>query len=146
MLGFEIAEQDFHEEITDLFMFTTSGATLTGLYEAFNHLVMKQSRKQLPAFHAVQTGKAVDLASALDKRPVPDQKQQSSQHAGFGGVKSSSLAPDFVPVFFTQFNLDVGHPIRSKQLFGSELLSLSKNQFWPSYESQNDPKRVERFH
>jgi len=90
-LGYEIAEQDKDEIITDLFIFCTSGATLTGIADAFMELKQSGIRKKLPALHAVQSGAAKELASIFDTRPFPMQSQADSRKAGFGGVSKSEL-------------------------------------------------------
>ncbi|MCD4655730.1 UDP-N-acetylmuramoyl-L-alanine--D-glutamate ligase [bacterium] len=95
-LGHEIAGQDTAEEITDIFIFCTSGATLTGIAEAFINLKTINQRNSLPSLHAVQSGAAVDLARSLDKRLVPEATQSDSHKAGFGGVKGSRLTNQLI--------------------------------------------------
>lgn len=90
-LGFEIAKQDPAEQVTDLFIFCTSGATLTGIARAFTELKNRGKRTRFPRLHAVQSGAATDLARRFDRRPVPAQRKKDSRKAGFGGVSGSPL-------------------------------------------------------
>ncbi|MBN1295808.1 pyridoxal-phosphate dependent enzyme, partial [bacterium] len=96
-LGFEIMAQDPNETLTDIFLFTTSGATLTGIIRAFLHAVSHGTRSRIPRFHAVQSGSAIDIARALDSRPVPS-TPADCRSAGFGGVSGSLLNDELIHV------------------------------------------------
>lgn len=93
-LGFELAELLRRKPFSSIFVFSTSGATLTGIARAFTVLQLTGRLRTMPEFHAVQAGNASDLARLFDTREVADDADFSLSGAGFGGVPGSRLLPE----------------------------------------------------
>ncbi len=97
-LGFEIHEQFHRAPPPAVFIFSTSGASCLGIGKAFKVLVEREKVwTGYPQLHAVQSGRATDLAAEFDKRQ--DQSRHAGDisvgsRAGFGGVRKSPLLPD----------------------------------------------------
>ncbi|RME87417.1 MAG: pyridoxal-phosphate dependent enzyme, partial [Planctomycetota bacterium] len=86
-LALEIYESQV--PMDSIFLFTTSGATLIGLYEAFWKLKRDGKIKKLPAFHAVQAGGITSIASAFEKNLEVEEEKEDVKVPGFlGGPKT----------------------------------------------------------
>ncbi len=89
-LGFEIYRQGDGTPPDALFIFSTSGASLLGIGEAFRLLQQKGLVEFIPEIHCVQTGANAAIAGRFDHR-----KGIVSTHrlAGWGGAPNTYLAP-----------------------------------------------------
>ncbi len=89
-LGFEIFEQFRVTPPDAVFIFTTSGATLLGVFNAFELIVEKFALwETYPQLHAVQSGKSRFLADVFD----PRKNESADSPAGQGGLARSGLTP-----------------------------------------------------
>lgn len=93
-LGYALGDLYTHEPFSSLFVFTTSGATLTGMARALNDLHRKGRISKIPELHAVQAGKASGIASGFDDSSAGI--TGNSRSPGFGGVANSRLYPELL--------------------------------------------------
>ncbi len=95
-LGFEICDQFPGEAPSAVFLFCTSGATMLGIARAFARIRLQKLSWQFPELHAVQSGKATDLADHFDMRSDHPDSDECLRGAGWGGIKGSPLIPEVI--------------------------------------------------
>ncbi len=93
-LGYELGEAFEDHRFSSVFIFTTSGATLTGIARAFQTLNQNGRISFMPELHAVQSGNATGIAACFEH--VPKTGQTKGADPGFGGVQKSSLYPELL--------------------------------------------------
>lgn len=93
-LGFELNDYAIRRIFSSIFVFSTSGATLTGIARAYEILRLTGRLRRMPELHAVQAGNASELARHFDNREFEENPESGSAGPGFGGVAGSRLYPE----------------------------------------------------